>query len=194
MSELSIGQLRGLTTNNNTITVPSGHKLYAPGHIVQVVPVDYSGRASQGLSDNTIANVVGIEAAITPKYANSKIFIQARWFGEFGNFDRIYNCVFGISRNGTQIGRQTEGLGSTLANGLTVPAISYIYSDTNSTGETANLFVTDSPNSTSELTYRLTLVADQGFTLYTNRVAGWSGQTAGYELGTSGIVLMEIAQ
>jgi hypothetical protein len=178
---------------NEIVNTGGTGSTYAPGHIVQVVAVDYAGRVSQGFSSNTIMNITGLEATITPKKANSKILIQARWFGEYGNFDRIYNSVFGISRNDIQIGRQTDP-GATVINGLTAPSLSYIYSDANSTPETAILFVTDSPNSTSPLTYRMTILADQGATLFTNRMVGWTGQVSGFELGTSGIVLMEIAQ
>jgi hypothetical protein len=190
MSELSVGQLKGLTVNSNIIDVPSGHTLYAPGHVIQVVNVDYNGRVSQGFSGLTIMNITGLEAKITPKKANSKIVIQARWFGEFSAQDRVHNSVFGISRNGVQIGRQPDaGL-----SGLTAPAISYDNIDGNSTPETAILFVSDLPNTTLEVTYRMTLLADAAATLFTNRVAGWASQSNSYELGASGMMLMEIAQ
>jgi hypothetical protein len=193
MSEVSLGKLRGLPINNNIVTVPSGHTLYAPGHVIQVVNVENITRSSQGFSAQTILNIAGMEATITPKSANSKIVIQARWFGEFNNQDRIYNSVFGISRNGVQVGRQTD-VGGTIINGITAAAISYELSNTDSTPETASLFVSDLPNTTLPVTYRMTLLAGDAATLFTNRTVGWSGQATGYELGTSGIMLMEIAQ
>ena len=190
MSELTVGELRGLPVNSNTINVPSGHTLYAPGHVIQVINVDYNGRVSQGFSGLTIMNITGLEAKITPKKLNSRIVIHARWFGEFSDQGRAYNSVLGISRDGVQIGRQPDaGL-----SGLTAPAISYDQPDGNSTPETAQLFVSDLPNTTSEVTYRMTLLADQAGTLFTNRVVGWSGQTNSFELGASGMMLMEIAQ
>jgi hypothetical protein len=179
-----------LPVNNNTVTVPSDHTLYAPGHVIQVINVDYNGRVSQGFSGLTIMNITGLEAKITPKRVTSRIVIQARWFGEFSDQARIYNSVFGISRDGVQIGRQPDaGL-----SGLTAPAISYDLGDANSTPETAILFVSDLPNTTSEVTYRMTLLADSPATLFTNRVVGWSGQSNSFELGASGMMLMEIAQ
>jgi len=178
----------------NSVTDVSGTgSTYAPGHVVQVVNVENITRSSQGFSAQTILNIAGMEATITPKSANSKIVIQARWFGEFNDQDRIYNSVFGISRNGVQIGRQTD-VGGTIINGITAAAISFDLSNTDSTSETANLFVSDLPNTTSPVTYRMTLLAAEAATLFTNRTVGWSGQATGFELGTSGIMLMEIAQ
>ncbi len=193
MSELSVGQLRGLTVNSNVISVPSGHTLYAPGHVIQVVNVENVTRTSQGYSANTILDVSGMVATITPKSASSRIVIQARWFGEFGNTDHPHNSVFGVSRNGTQIGRQPDP-GATVVNGITSAAISYDAADVNSTPETVNFFISDLPNTTSAITYRMTLLCSGASTLFTNRMAGWAGQAGGFELGTSSMMLMEIAQ
>lgn len=193
MSELSVGQLRGLTVNQNIVGVPSGHTLYAPGHVIQVVNVEYAGRASQGFSGSTFFDVAGLEARITPKKANSKIVIQARWFGEFNTQDRVYNSMFGVSRNGVQINRQTDPSG-TVASGLTMASLSYWLGDAASTPETMTLFTSDSPNSTSEVVYRVTMISDGAGTLFTGRTVVWSGQSVGYELGTCSMMLMEIAQ
>lgn len=77
MSKLSVGSLEGLPINNNEITVPSGHKLYAPGHIVQLV-------TSTSITSTTVATTswtqVGgsaLSISITPKFTNSQIFILA---------------------------------------------------------------------------------------------------------------------
>jgi hypothetical protein len=193
MSELTVGQLRGLPVNNNIVTVPDGHTLYAPGHVLQVINVENTTRSSQGITGSTILNISGLEATITPKSVNSKIIIQARWFGEFSNQAIIYNSVFGVSRNGTQVGRQVDSGGTTMS-GITSAVINYEAADTSSTAEVANLFTSDSPNTTSPVTYRVTLLSESSGTLFTNRLVGWSGQAFGFELGTSGIMLMEIAQ
>lgn len=193
MSELSIGQLRGLTVNSNIVTVPSGHTLYAPGHVVQVVNVDYAGRASQGFSGNTLMDVVGLEARITPKSINSRIVIQARWFGEMTPQGVVWDSVFGVSRNGVQIARQTDPSG-TVINGITTASISYTADDANSTPEVMNLSISDFPTTTSEVVYKITFLSSVGGTLFTNRMVGWSGNVTGYELGTCSMMLMEIAQ
>lgn len=193
MSELSVGQLKGLTVNNNKITVPSGHTLYAPGHVIQVVTLDNVGRYAQGFSDSSPIDISGMSLSITPKSATSKIIIQARWFGELTAADRVYNTVFYITRNGSKINYQTDGVSA--VTGMTSAAQSYEGTDANSTPETMNVFTTDSPNTLSPLTYSLAMVSNgAGGTIYTNRVVGWSGQTSAYELGSSAMILMEIAQ
>jgi hypothetical protein len=193
MSELTVGQLKGLAVNNNIISVPAGHTLYAPGSIIQVVAVDSLARSSQGVTSGTILNISGVSATITPKSANSKIMVQARWFGEFNGNGIAWDSMFGISRNGTQVGRQTEGVSSTFANGINTASISYHADDASSTAETMSLFFTDSPGTTSPLTYNLTLSSTANGTVFNNRTVGWANQ-GGHEVGTSGIILMEIAQ
>jgi hypothetical protein len=83
MSELSVGQLKGLLANNNVITVPSGHTLYAPGSVVQVQTVRTDARVTfaQPLSgDGTTITQLGL--SITPKFANSRLIMQWMINGE----------------------------------------------------------------------------------------------------------------
>lgn len=193
MSELTVGELKGLTVNNNTITVPSGHTLYAPGSVIQVVNVDNVTRTSQGVAANTILDISGLVATITPKRNTSKIIIQARWFGEVTGQPILWDSIFGVSRNGTQIGRQPDP-GATIISGISIGTLSYTADDATSTPEAMNFFLSDSPNSTSALTYRITFLSSGAGTLFTNRTVGWANQATGHELGTSGIMLMEVAQ
>ena len=192
MSELSVGQLKGLLANDNVITVPSGHTLYAPGSVIQVVNVDNVLRTSQGFSGNVILEISNMVATITPKSASSKIVIQARWFGELTAQGVVWDSVFGVSRNGTQIGRQPDP-GATVISGITIGTISYTADDANSTPEVMNLFTHDFPNSTSAVTYRITYLSNNGGTIFTNRTVGYANQVNGHELGTSSIMLMEVA-
>lgn len=163
-----------------------------PGSVIQVVTLENSARAAQAFSGSTFLDVYGMSLNITPKRSNSKIIIHARWFGEMTPVDTIYNSVFGLSRNGTQVGRQ-EGT-STVTSGLTAPARTYESPDGNSTPETASFFVTDTPNTTSTITYKMTFMTGNTGTLYTGQTIGWANQTGGYELGTCSMTAMEIAQ
>ena len=70
MSTLFVNNLN--TASGTTITVPSGKVLTAPGHIIQVV--DVTGN-TQSTTTSTTNVRVGIEAAITPKFSNSKIVV-----------------------------------------------------------------------------------------------------------------------
>jgi hypothetical protein len=178
---------------NNLTDVSGSGPTYAKGHVIQVVNVDYVTRTSQGVVVNTLLDISGLVATITPKSNTSKIVIQARWFGEFSVSDITWQSVFGVSRNGTQIGRQPDP-GATVIGGITSAALSYFLSDGGSTPETMSLFISDSPNSTSALTYRITFISTTAGTIFTNRTVGWANQVSGYELGTSSIMLMEIAQ
>lgn len=72
MSELALGQIKGLSVNSNVVTVPSGHTLYAPGHILQVVSA--SNGTTTTNSSTTYADT-GLTATITPKSVNSKILV-----------------------------------------------------------------------------------------------------------------------
>jgi hypothetical protein len=57
-----------------------------------------------------------------------------------------------------------------------------------------SFFTSDSPGTLSEVIYRVTWLPQYAGTIFTNRTVGWSGQANGYELGTSGMMLMEVAQ
>ena len=70
MSTLFVNNLN--TASGTTITVPSGKVLTAPGHIIQVV--DVTG-TTQSTTTSTTNVRVGVEAAITPKFSNSKIIV-----------------------------------------------------------------------------------------------------------------------
>jgi hypothetical protein len=188
MSELTVGQLKGLSVNNNTITVPSGHTLYSPGHVIQVVTLDNTSKTAQGFSSLTPIDISNMSIDITPKSSTSKILIQARWFGEFTAADRVYNSVFYVTRNGTKINTQSD----ITVSGLTMASLSYEGTDADSTPETASMFTTDSPATVSTVNYKLAMVSNSGGTIYTNRAVGAISNT--HELGTSGMILMEIAQ
>ena len=75
MSELSVGQLKGLPVNSNVITVPAGHMLYPPGHVVQVVSASTVTEVAN--SSSTAWASTTLTATITPKYASSKIAVIA---------------------------------------------------------------------------------------------------------------------
>jgi hypothetical protein len=93
MSELSVGQLRGLTVNNNVVSVPSGHTLYAPGHIVQVAQGVKRDTWSAGGGSTTFYEVSGYSVSLTPKSTTSKILVSgmihiSSWYWEIQG--RIY--------------------------------------------------------------------------------------------------------
>lgn len=71
MSELAVGQLKGLTVNNNTISVPSGHVLNAPGHVTQVVEVTFPTEWSTTSTSYSLLK----SASINLSKSTSKVFV-----------------------------------------------------------------------------------------------------------------------
>ena len=80
-SELTVQTLRGPTsgTNADTVLIPSGQTLHAPGHVIQYASI--SQQASVSTSSNSYVDS-GIDILFSPKIANSKIqvTIQSRRF------------------------------------------------------------------------------------------------------------------
>lgn len=162
------------------------------GTVLQVKQTLYTTTTSQSVSANTLTNITGITATITPYSTSSKILIFTRWFGEWsgsGPHDHIYY----IARNGTRINIQ-QSTGSRMT-GLATVSTNYQTSgdwNNDSTPETLSIFTMDSPASTSALTYTLGCLYGNAGTLYTNTTVATNDST-NYERGSSEIILMEIA-
>ena len=147
---------------------------------------DYSS-ISIGSNPAVYVDIPNFSLSITPTYANSKIYIQVRWFGEFSTgAGGQWDSMFGIKQNGTVIQNPTDTSGA--AHGLTTACINYYAGDGNSTGEAMFLDYYASPGTTSAVTYTLYCSSTNGTSLSTNRC--WGGP----EYGTSTMTLWEIAQ
>ena len=169
MSELTVGQLRGLPVNNNVITVPTGHILYAPGSVLQVVNAVSSTAVN---TTSTSFVTAGLSATITPRFANSRIFVTAHTPILIGNRTAI--GIYTLFR-GSVAGTNLAG-----SNGM-----GQVYPSSNSTSvQTVAVNAVDSPNTTSAQTY--TLGFRQSSANDTNIVAQFNG-------GQGSITLMEIA-
>jgi len=102
-SELTVQTLRGPTSgaNADTILIPSGQTLHAPGHVVQCISDD----DARGWTSTTATSLVatGISLSITPKFANSVILVDF-------HFPMVHvpttgsSLVAAIYRNGTNLG------------------------------------------------------------------------------------------
>lgn len=78
MSRLVVDQLQGRTSGGNTISVPSGHTLHAPGHVIQIATSTVDGILSTSVNGaaSTITNGVEVfSTAFTPKFATSVILV-----------------------------------------------------------------------------------------------------------------------
>ena len=198
MSTISADQIKGRSITGNKITVPSGHVLHAPGHVVQCQNVYVTDRTTQSIAQNQTAssatNIAGMTLNVTPKFANSKMIIQARWCGEFSSVASAgWNNMFVIQRDNVPIGMPTQQ--GIRTHGHMPASMGYYAADNDSTMENCMWDTVDFPNTTSQVTYTAGIYSGwaTGYTLYNNRTVNASN-TSGYEDGTSSIVVWEIAQ
>jgi hypothetical protein len=141
MSELAVGQLKGLPINNNIVTVPAAHKLYAPGHVIQVVSATTTTPVSTTASSFV---TTGLSASITPLSTSSKILVMARTTGAIGN----------ASTTGTWTLFRGTVAGTNLGNGGSGMLFNYIGSNIEMITD-VSCSALDSPNTASSQTYTL---------------------------------------
>jgi hypothetical protein len=171
MSELSVGQLKGLTVNNNVMTIPSGHTLYAPGHVIQVVNGSFGTSVSTG---GATWVDTGLTATITPKYTTSKILIIVQQNG-CGKSGADTTLLLRLRRNDSDVTYFSTGGAWTASTATNL-------------GQSMGTSFLDSPNSTSALTYKTQMSA---FSPNVGTVFVQHSVGAGFP--TSTITLMEIA-
>ena len=75
-SIVSVEQLKGLASGStpNTISIPAGQTLHAPGHIIQVIEGP-EFHTTIGVTATTYFDL-GLSVTITPKSSTSKIFVM----------------------------------------------------------------------------------------------------------------------
>jgi hypothetical protein len=193
MSELSVGQLKGLTVNSNTITIPSGHKLYAPGSVVQVKTVRTEARNtySAAVSGNG-TTVTDLNLTITPKFSNSLLIIQWMLNGELH-----HDSVILIHKDGSLITTAGETGYNATAGNSRWSGFSYSPYDTDEDSTPKNMFIQyfSTAGSTSSMTFAPAVRSSNSNarTLYLNRAIGSAGGDS-YEVSVSTGIIWEIAQ
>jgi hypothetical protein len=184
MSELTVGQLRGLPVNNNVISVPTGHTLYAPGSVLQVVSATKTDTFS--MSSTTFTDIPGMSLTITPKFVSSKIFVLLD-LKLNANVNVVTNVATRLRRESTPIyiGDASEARTSVTFGGA-VGSGAF-------TMQSGALFL-DSPATTSATTYAVQIsTTENGQSVFVNR--SFSDSSASSRVRTaSSITLMEIAQ
>ena len=155
MSELSVGQLKGLTVNNNTITIPSGHKLVQSGMTVQTVQRLSSnyGTVSTAAYNNSSSNLVQIPdhyIDITTKYANSRIKVTASFDNVGPNQQHTYTDLRRSVSGGSFVSMSDTYRSNTVIDSLaSYHAISGTLAE-----HTSVVFIIDSPNVSAGTTIR----------------------------------------
>lgn len=165
-----------------TIVIPTGNRLYAPGHVVQMVTVS-SGPVSQTISSLTPVAVDGLSINFTPVFANSRILVQAQIATNM-----VHVSSFGVFKDGEPTVSTT---GFTNGNEANMQVTTYIGSTTNAEMWCLPIMWSDLAGSTNTRTYQIYATAGFAGTLYTlvinNRV--------GSDMSSfSNMTIMEIAQ
>jgi hypothetical protein len=193
MSELSVGQLKGLLANDNVITVPSGHTIYAPGSVVQVQTIRTDSRvAFSTITSGNGTTITQLNLAITPRFANSKLIMQWMINGE-GQTNQVYT----IHRNGSLITTSGEtGYNSEAGNVKWSGVMSMDY-DNNDSSTMSNFFLQYSCISASTVTQTFApavrATGGTNNTFFMNRTVSALGQDD-YENTISNGTIWEVAQ
>ena len=193
MSELSVGQLKGLTVNSNTITIPAGHKLYAPGSVVQVQKVRTEARTTYAAPNSgNGTTVTDLNLTITPKFSNSLLIIQWMFNGELH-----HDSVILIHKNGSLITTAGETGYNATAGNSRWSGFSFAPYETDQDSTPQNMFIQyfSTAGSTSSMTFAPAVRSSVGtaYTFFLNRTAGSAGADA-YEVSVSTGTIWEIAQ
>ena len=174
---LTVQNLQGPSSgaNANTVLLPSGQTLYAPGHVVQVVSDTYSSAPRLLLTTSTKFVASGLSVSISPTSTSSKVLAMVSSSGN--NNDNTYceQLVYTLYRGSTDLGgvSQNAGFGQIRATAGTAARGSI------------HLSFLDSPATTSATTYEL-------YGRSTN--SRTSVEFAGISGTRHTITLMEIAQ
>ena len=169
------------TASGTDITVASGKTIKAPGMIVQV----QSGQLDTQLTlstNRTTKTDTGLSVTITPKYSNSKLFVQAtgNTYSAHYNDNPLHYIIRTVSGTATS-----------------VAATDYMtYSQNNSGGQGGAYVqsVMDTAQSTAAHEYKIQIRSDSdGGTVYFN-VNDTNNQGTSDEAQRSTIMVMEIAQ
>ncbi len=190
MSTLTVQNLRGVSPTN-LITVASGHKMYVPGGIVQVV----SGRNGDYFSTTSTSwtDITGLSVTITPTYSTSKVFLMLS-FGRATTATNTLDLACGIR----VLGNGSDALfinGNAASNrqkiAMNVNGLAY-NADHSPGGWMCSAM--ESPGTTSTITYKAQVLC-QASTFIMNGTAN-NGDTGNiyHGRGQSSLTAWEIAQ
>ena len=187
MSTLAVKTLQGILPTN-LITVSPGHRLTAPGHVVQVQSTTLTAAWSASVPTGTWTDVTGLTVNITPMYISSKIYISGMIYGN--GQSTATQFYFKLVRNGIPV-----GVGDLAGSRQQITGRCY-YADANVLPAGCPFAHFDSPASTSTLTYKIQVTTESStYGIYVNRTQSDNdGSTSNGGRCASNITVMEIAQ
>jgi len=167
---LSVQQIQGLATaaNPTTVEISSGHVLKQPGLAVQTL---YSYLQGQVTTTNTASSPVdtGLSVSITPKFADSKLFITANMHTYNGSTSTGLDLW--LYRDGSAVSEAPVNRTGT-GNSATTSLGRYAYANGYNTGGASIVAQTQqfwiSANNTSATTFKIYFNAYNAGTAYIN--------------------------
>ena len=175
-----------LRTNQITNTAGDGSPII-PGAMLQTQFTQYTGTTSFGIN-NTSKAIDVLTVNITPKSTSSIIKLDTHIFHEQSVAAGGADTVWFFYRDTTKLAIAEAGGRQC---GISMATISYFLSDAASTPDIANYSYFDTPNTTSQITYKVGLMTYNNSTIYINRSVTDTANN-GYERGLSYISATEI--
>ena len=170
----------------------NGFVLPPAGGVIQTQYTQISAGSSISSATNTDTEISVLAVNITPTSTNSIIKIEAMVNGEWSSQPATYNSTWFFYRNSTKLASPAAGsrkVGILMGTGLT-----YESSDSSSTPEQASYMYFDTPNTTSQVTYKVGFNHSQSSTIswHLNKCVTDS-DNVNQERGMSVICVTEIA-
>lgn len=184
MSKLYVDEIAPKTAGNKVI-MPSGG-------IVQVQYTQIDATSVISCASRTETEISVLAVNITPVSTNSIIKIEAMVNGEWADSGAGWDSTWFFYRDSTKLSAPAAGnrnVGIFMGTSLT-----YTTSDADSTPETAVYSYFDTPNTTSQVTYKVGVQNGRSTAInwYLNQTVG-TADTADKERGVSMICVTEIA-
>lgn len=192
MSTVVVDELIGRPENNYVIGVPQNTLMKVPGTCIQVVwnMTDVIATYTTN-ADNVSRELSILNTAITPKYADSEIWMDIMLFYESSN-----DVTFQILRNGSITNTSGYlGYNSAVGNVRWSGVTSARYDqDRSSTPDYLHIKFVDKPGSTATWTYGIgsRYASNTNDSIRVNK--SWNNYWGDYEKGVSMMVLREIAR
>ncbi len=206
MSELSVDKITGKTGtggsnsplqfSGDTVTLGTGATIgtgaslasasFPAGHVLQVLTTAKTDVYSTSTSAGTFYNPTGLSVAITPVSTSSKILVMCSLFiGTSSTYELA--CKIQKTINASTSDVLVGDSSGSVSRAMFTRRLSGARDSSSST-----MIVLDSPNTTSEITYKPAITVEGGVTIYLNRTQGQADVNHDYN-GASQITVMEIA-
>ena len=167
----------------------SGFVIPPAGGIIQMQYDQYTGTHTQSLSVQTQTVVSNLSVNITPTSTNSIIKVEGNLFFELSSNESEYNHMLFFYRDSTAL--VAPNAGSRTA-GITQAGQAFYSNDSNTTPQAGYYSYFDAPATTSQITYKVGIIAGVACTAYINRTVH-DGNDYSKERGISFISVTEIA-